>query len=67
MSWQPIETAPRDGTQFLVWDSYYGVRIGRAFVRSDHDDWLSYMGAFKDSSKGGVRATHWQPLPEPPK
>ena len=65
--WRPIETAPKDGAQFLVWDAYYGVRIGRCFRRPDHDDWLSYMDAFKGSSKGGLRATHWQPLPPPPK
>lgn len=65
--WQPIETAPKDGRRFLVWDAHYGLRIGRAFVRSDHDDWLSYLDAFGGSSKGGMRATHWMPLPEPPK
>lgn len=65
--WQPIETAPKDGSTFLVWDSYYGTRIGRYFRRADHDDWLSYMDASGGSSKGGMRATHWKPLPEPPK
>ena len=64
--WQPIETAPKDGTHFLVWDSFYGIRIGRAHIRHDHDDWLSYMDGHKGSSKGGIRATHWMPLPAPP-
>ena len=64
--WQPINTAPRNGSKFLVWDDYYGIRIGRAYVRSDHDDWLSYVDAFNGSSKGGNRATHWMPLPPPP-
>ena len=64
--WKPIETAPRDGRKFLVWDAYYGIRIGKAYVRSDHDDWLSYVGPFNDSSKGGPRAIYWQPLPPPP-
>jgi hypothetical protein len=64
--WMPIETAPKDGTKFLVWDEHYGIRIGRAVIRADHDDWLSYVGSFNESSKGGMRATHWRPLPEPP-
>jgi len=64
--WQPIETAPRDGTRFLVWDSYYGFRIGLAHVRRDHDDWLSYRDSHGGSGKGGIRATHWRPLPPPP-
>lgn len=64
--WQDISTAPRDGRKFLVWEPFYGIRIGRAFDRSDHDDWLSYMDAFGGSSKGGMRATHWRPLPAAP-
>lgn len=64
--WQAIDTAPRDGTHFLTWDAHYGIRIGRCLVRADHDDWLSYVGSHGDSSKGGMRATHWMPLPTPP-
>jgi hypothetical protein len=65
-AWQPIETAPKDGTHFLTWDSFYGIRKGRHYARSDHDDWLSYLDAFGNSHKGGMRATHWRPLPAPP-
>lgn len=66
MTWQDIETAPKDGRKFLTWDKYYGVRIGRFFDRHGHDDWLSYMDGFNGSSKGGPRATHWMELPAPP-
>lgn len=64
--WREISSAPKDGTKFLVWDEHYGVRIGRAHMRADHDDWLSYMHGFGNSSKGGLRASHWHPLPAPP-
>lgn len=64
--WREIATAPKDGTRFLTFDDYYGVRMGRAFIRADHDDWLSYVDCNGNSSKGGIRATHWQPLPTPP-
>lgn len=66
-AWRPIETARAAGhRRFLCWDSYYGIRIGTVHVRVDHDDWLSYMDGFGGSSKGGMRATHWQPLPALP-
>lgn len=64
--WRPIETAPKDGSRFLTWCKTYGVRVGMAYNRSDHDDWLSNLDAYGGSSKGGMRATHWMPLPEPP-
>lgn len=64
--WRPIETAPRDGREFLIWDRHYGVRIGRCYNRHDHDDWLSWKNDHGGTSKGGIRATHWRPLPAPP-
>lgn len=64
--WRGIETAPKDKTHFLVWDAHYGTRIGKVHIRADHDDWLSYVDAHGNSSKGGIRATHWHPLPLPP-
>lgn len=66
MDWQLIETAPKDGTRFLTWTPRYGVRIGTAVHRSDHDDWLSNVDQYGGSSKGGERPTHWAPLPAPP-
>jgi len=66
-AWRPIETARNAGhRRFLCWNSRYGIRIGTVVDRADHDDWLSYMDAWGGSSKGGVRATHWLPLPAPP-
>jgi hypothetical protein len=64
--WLPIETAREQTGKFLVWDAHYGIRIGCVHVRPTHDDWLSYCDARDGSSKGGIRATHWRPLPTPP-
>lgn len=59
-SWQPIESAPRDGSDVLLGhkDSVWV------------DCWITYSstadaGYWADDSNG--EATHWQPLPDPPK
>lgn len=66
MEWQPIETAPKDGTEVLLfWQYTYpndeyltqGVEIG-AF---DEGCWTTYCGDTPDSI-----ITHWMPLPAPP-
>ena len=76
MEWQPIESAPRDGSPFLIWDgrelgvgmilpkSYAGIPFAsmRAAWISDRDeDWNIYLGG-----KEVTDATHWMPLPAPP-
>jgi hypothetical protein len=74
MEWQPIETAPKDGTPILVWrkagivwlaywnDSFLHVQSDQhmpAWVVFDCEDpWFS---------ETYQSPTHWQPLPEPPK
>ena len=62
--WQPISTAPRDGTRVLLGYSE-GDWIGA---------WVSYStvsnGGYRltfDEMFDGVEPTHWAPLPEPPK
>jgi hypothetical protein len=70
MNWQPIETAPKDGTRFLAYQ-HIGETLGDAIQACQ---WISeqhpaYRGAHivttwdYDSFSG---ATHWMPLPEPP-
>lgn len=56
--WQPIETAPKDGTKVLVYTEY-----GRTFVAAwweDYDDWRYHYEGYV------TKPTHWMPLPEPP-
>ena len=66
--WQPIETAPKDGTRVLVF-CHWGVDIAQwnqdSYIRKPKPYW-SYR---RSSSKGADRRfppTHWMPLPEPP-
>jgi hypothetical protein len=69
--WQPIETAPKDGTRFLAFfpleknDEYYAQIV---IIR-----W-SYYKRWESAEYGGEldyefdsQPTHWMPLPNPPK
>lgn len=65
MTWQPIETAPKDGTQVLLWRDE--TIVGRWQIDDRRPYWTG-----GDIYWRGVRwcrdhnPTHWQPLPEPP-
>ena len=61
MEWQPIETAPKDGTWVLVCQGQNNI-IRSAKWSIDYDHWEVSSGAM--SYIAGV--THWMPLPEPP-
>jgi hypothetical protein len=69
-NWQPIETAPKDGSSFLV----FGIPVGEI-----HDDLTKEpVIGVGEWSYGKIdcphadaycvfwRATHWMPLPNPP-
>lgn len=66
--WQPIETAPRDGTLVLLWwDGDF------APVGFWQDGWVYTMTQARNLDGAvidillGYEPTHWMPLPEPPK
>ncbi len=59
-NWQPIETAPKDRSWILVWetgvsDKYHPAEVAR-FVNN----------RWESSAMKYVEATHWMPLPAPP-
>ena len=70
--WQPIETAPKDGTSVILgcnYDRLGKIRVTCAWYEreiwteakhwdDDADDWLFLECAFRPS--------HWMPLPSPP-
>lgn len=74
--WQPIETAPKDGTHILLWfnvpASMFETNVAIGFWSDLADDWPEVEPWFMlecDSAPltaFGARATHWMPLPEPP-
>lgn len=68
--WQPIETAPRDGTYILLgWSvnptkdgEFPKMSVGKSIDR-DSGWWLTAGWA---SSTVQMAPTHWMPLPPPP-
>jgi len=78
MEWQPIETAPRDGTLVLLygpceWDKYVTKDSPKIIIVGFYDEydysedspfaWLSYTS---NPYQDRILATHWLPLPNPP-
>lgn len=63
--WQPIETAPRDGTEILVIDAtWFNAKINQSSWKNDKFD--KEHGGWWDGFSTCYRPTHWQPLPSPP-
>ena len=59
MKWQPIETAPKDGSWLLLYGDPYS------------NDWAVFVGRFEKSGWQqpdgfDLEPTHWMPLPLPP-
>lgn len=59
MDWQPIETAPRDGSALLISSTSHYIPTT-----------AHYSGKWRRGFKGGApipfEPTHWMPLPEKP-
>lgn len=64
--WQPIETAPRDGTLVLLYVGRFAVD---GFYLLHWEPKAGAAGAWVDDSGRGLvgEPTHWMSLPEPPK
>lgn len=63
--WQPIETAPKDGTSILV--AAPGGVVTEASWSSRDNGWFDAYGLREDPWEGNkLHPTHWMPLPEPP-
>lgn len=62
--WQPIETAPKDGTPMLLtyWNDQTQdtLPVTSGFWSRLSDRWWSEI------SQKGCKPTHWMPLPLPP-
>lgn len=59
--WQPIETAPKDGTEILAWDGQ-----GQATVSWKNGRWSLVYAGWRAEDGDFDAAINWQPLPAPP-
>lgn len=77
MSWQPIETAPRDGTSIIAWCLFEDTceSGGPVVVSWCHRGVESYdprtgkttdVYAFYDGCRAPQGLTHWMPIPAKP-
>lgn len=63
-AWQPIDTAPKDGTFILIWGTRWRspqVQRWGKVKGLRHEAFVSEAGLPK-----GYLPTHWMPLPDPP-
>lgn len=73
MNWQPIETAPIDGTPFLGYlpqASWHKDLVPSMAVFSIRDTCIVFDAQWKANDEcdpADWLPTHWMPLPEPPK
>lgn len=65
-SWQPISTAPRDGTAVLIAEADGNVTAcyWSTSVWADGGAWISELSR---SDTVHYHPTHWMPIPPPPK
>lgn len=59
--WQPIETAPRDGSRVLVWYGFALTARWRSSGKCPNPFWGWHSG------ENWVEPTHWMPLPAGPR
>lgn len=68
--WQPIESAPQDGTPVIVCGPYHvDVSIaawsGKSwYIQADGGDVIDHIGGFGASYKTFDQPTHWMPVPK---
>jgi len=62
---KPIETAPKDGTEFIVFRDDAGVFTAR-YVASNDDGEMFLASMYGEDLTGDMMPTHWMPLPPPP-
>jgi hypothetical protein len=77
MDWQPIETAPKDGTEIDIWGGVDVGRVAGAFwgqrsadkAQREHFGFDEF-GWCREGEDGWIYPitwpTHWMPLPAPP-
>ena len=63
--WQPIETAPRDGTVVLGWNKLDGILVYRPVTYGSNNQFAGWNAEY-DGEGVADEPTQWMPLPPPP-
>jgi hypothetical protein len=65
-NWQPIKTAPKDGTRILLFmpKTNFKIYVGQ-YLRNEDRSEAWYCGGFGTLSS--TKPSHWASLPEPPR
>ena len=63
--WQPISTAPKDGTDILIMTGETMHVVRWKNVHGDFDYWVVDDNKHGPFTLRGKEPTHWIPLPEP--
>jgi len=70
--WQPIETAPKDGTYIIAWCVHPHAKhsaqpISDGYAQPVIAKWIDHNGGGWMWHGLSCEFTHWMPLPQPPK
>jgi hypothetical protein len=63
--WQPMNTAPRDGTRVLVWSTIENCYHVLSFDETPPPGWMSQAGDYV-VFENKEPLSHWMALPMPP-
>jgi hypothetical protein len=71
MNWQPIETAPKDGSYIVVWPPTWNKGVSCAKWNSDRFSakprpYWQRLDAMQTTQSRLKTPTHWAPIPLPP-
>ncbi len=65
--WQPIETAPRNGSRVLVFEPPATIGVALWARQELRRGAMRWCVADSEDGVATYTPTHWQPLPDPPK
>lgn len=66
--WMPIETAPKDGTEFLAWWPHLERQAVTYWAKSTRwgANWFAYVCKSSAPRNMSAKPSHWMPLPPAP-
>ena len=62
MTWQPIETAPKDGTRFMAYERSDESEFYLCWWEEDFPEWQGWQNVWDSEPE----PTHWTRRPDPP-